>query len=156
MEDIIDQNVDQQPIDTQPADNGEKGKGGRTFTQEEVDRIIRDRLAKDRAKRTAPAEPTEAEKKEAALTARENRLSCREHLLDSGLPSSLLDAFDTSNIDKFKKAVDVVSGLIAEKAKGMEPAPLYSNLPPVIDAPTTGFERGRKRTPKQYPRHSNE
>lgn len=152
MEDIIDQNVDQQPNDTQPADNGEKGKGGRTFTQEEVDRIVRDRLAKDRAKRTAPAEPTEAEKKEAALTARENRLNCREHLMDSGLPSSLLDAFDTSDIVKFKKAVDTVSGLIAEKAKGVEPAPLYSNLPPVVDAPITGFERGTKHKPRQAAR----
>lgn len=118
------------------------------FTQAEVDRIIKERLERDRAKR-APAEPTEAEKREAALTARESRLSCREHLLDNGLPSSLLDAFDTSDVEKFKKAVDVVSGLIADKARNLEPAPLYSNLTPVIDAPVTGFERGKKHKPRQ-------
>lgn len=137
----------QQPT-TQPADNGKQGSGERLFTQEEVNNIVRDRLAKDRAKR-APAEPTEAEKREAALTARESRLSCREHLLDNGLPSSLLDAFDTSDVDKFKKAVDVVSGVIAERAKGIEPAPLYTNLPPVVDAPAAGFERGKKHKPRQ-------
>lgn len=137
----------QQPT-TQPADNGNKGGGERLFTQEEVNHIVRDRLAKDRAKR-APAEPTEAEKKEMELTARESRLSCREHLLDNGLPSSLLDAFDTSDVDKFKKAVDVVSGIIAEKAKGMEPAPLYNPDVPVSGTPATGFERGKKHTPRQ-------
>lgn len=133
---------------TQPADNGNKGGGERLFTQEEVNHIVRDRLAKDRAKRT-PAEPTEVEKREAALTARESRLSCREHLLDNGLPSSLLDAFDTSDVEKFKKAVDVVSGLIAERAKGVEPAPLYTNLPHVFGAPAEGFERGKKHKPRQ-------
>lgn len=155
MEEITNnQNVEQQPT-TQPADNGNKGNE-RTFTQAEVDRIIKERLERDRAKR-APAEPTEAEKREAALTARESRLSCREYLLDSGLPSSLLDAFDTSDVNRFKKAVDSVSGLIAERARGMEPAPLYNNqAPPTTGKPETGFERGKKHTPKQYPRHSNE
>lgn len=137
----------QQPT-TQPADNGNKGGGERLFTQEEVNHIVRDRLAKDRAKR-APAEPTEAEKREAALTARESRLSCREHLLDNGLPSSLLDAFDTSDVEKFKNAVDVVSGLIAERATGAAPAPLYDPLPPVVNAPAAGFERGKKHKPRQ-------
>lgn len=147
MEEITNnQNIDQQPT-TQPADNGNKGSG-KMFTQEEVNNIVRDRLAKDRAKR-APAEPTEAEKREAALTARESRLSCREHLLDNGLPSSLLDAFDTSDVDKFKKAVDVVSGIISEKAKGIEPAPLYNPDVPISGAPATGFERGKKHKPRQ-------
>jgi len=156
MEEIINnQNVEQQPT-TQPADNGNKGNE-RTFTQAEVDRIVKERLERDRAKRRAPAEPSEAEKKEAELTAKENRLTCREYLLDSGLPSSLLDAFDTSDINRFKKAVDSVSGLIAERARGMEPAPLYNNqVPPATGKPETGFERGKKHTPKQYPRHSNE
>ena len=136
----------QQPT-TQPADNGNKGSE-RTFTQAEVDKIIKERLERDRAKR-APAEPSEAEKKEMELTARESRLSCREHLLENGLPTSLLDAFDTSDINRFKKAVDVVTGLIADKARSLEPAPLYSNLSPVIDAPVTGFERGKKHKPRQ-------
>lgn len=147
MEEITNnRNVEQQPT-TQPADNGNKGNE-RTFTQAEVDRIIKERLERDRAKR-APAEPSEAEKREAELTARESRLSCREHLLDNGLPSSLLDAVDTSDVEKFKKAVDVVSGLIAERATGAAPAPLYDPLPPVVNAPAAGFERGKKHKPRQ-------
>ena len=142
---IIEQ-PNEQPT-TQPADKGNKGSE-KLFSQEDVNRIVKERLDRDRAKR-APTEPSEAEKQEAALTARESRLSCREHLLDKGLPSSLLDAFDTSDFEKFKKAVDVVSGLIAERAKGIEPAPLYSNLPPVVNAPAAGFVRGKKHKPRQ-------
>lgn len=157
MEEITNnQNVEQQPT-TQPADNGNKG-GGKMFTQEEVNNIVRERLAKDRAKR-APAEPTEAEKRDAELTAKENRLTCREHLLGSGLPSSLLDVLDTSNPQKFKSALDAVSRHIDELVKEqaisfMPPAPLYNPMVPVSDSSVSGFDRGVKHKPKQYPHRS--
>ena len=146
----------QQPT-TQPADNG-KGSGEKLFTQSDVDRIVRERLERDRAKRS-PAEPTEAEKKEAALTARESRLSCREHLLGSGLPSSLLDVLDTSNPQKFKSALDAVSRHVADLVKEqassfMPPAPLYNPMVPVSDSSVSGFDRGVKHKPKQYPHRS--
>lgn len=158
MEEIINnQNVEQQPT-TQPADNGKQGNE-RTFTQAEVDRIVKERLERDRAKRRAPAEPSEAEKKEMELTAKENRLTCREHLLGSGLPSSLLDVLDTSNPQKFKSALDAVSrhvaDLVKEQASGfMPPAPLYNPTVPVSDSPVSGFDRGVKHIPKQYPHRS--
>lgn len=142
---IIEQ-PNEQPT-TQPADTGNKGSE-KLFSQEDVNRIVKERLDRDRARR-APAEPSEAEKQEAALTARENRLSCREHLLDKGLPSSLLDAFDTSDFEKFKKAVDVVSELIVERARYAGPAPLYDPIVPTSGKPVTGFERGKKHKPRQ-------
>lgn len=146
----------QQPT-TQPADNGKRGSE-RTFTQAEVDRIVKERLARERAK-AAPQEPTEAEKKEAELTAKENRLTCREHLLGSGLPSSLLDVLDTSDPRKFKLALDAVSRHVADLVKEqassfMPPAPLYNPMVPVSDSPVSGFDRGVKHKPKQYPPRS--
>ena len=60
MEQENNQNNTQQP-NTQPAENGDQG-GGKLFTQEEVNTIVRDRLARERAKNTPP-EPTEEEKR---------------------------------------------------------------------------------------------
>ena len=146
MEEITNnQNVEQQPT-TQPADNGNKGNE-RTFTQAEVDRIIKERLERDRAKRS-PAEPTEAEKKEAALTARERRLDCREYLANSGCPSELLDAFDTSDINRFKKAVDTVVGVMRTNNRYV--APLYRPAESLVE-PKSGFEQGQKHKPRQFP-----
>ena len=50
-------------------------KGGRTFTQDDVNRIVSERLAHEREKLQASAKDTEREK---ALAAREARLDCRE------------------------------------------------------------------------------
>lgn len=105
------QNNNQQP-NTQPADNGEQGSG-KLFTQEEVNTIIRDRLARERAKNT-PAEPTEEEKRLNDLTIRENRLACREYVMDQGLPAKLLEVLDTSNQEDFKAKADIVSGLLRD------------------------------------------
>lgn len=111
MEQENTQNNNQQP-NTQPADNGEQGSG-KLFTQEEVNTIIRDRLARERAKNT-PSEPTEEEKRLNDLTIRENRLACREYVMDQGLPSKLLDVLDTSNQEDFKAKADIVSGLLRD------------------------------------------
>lgn len=89
---------------TQPEGNGTQAE--RTFTQEEVNRIISERLARERAK----AEPTEEEKRLADLNTRESKVTCNEWLTEKGYPdnvkSGMLEMFDTSNADSFKKNVD--------------------------------------------------
>ena len=112
MEQENNQNNTQQP-NTQPAENGDQG-GGKLFTQEEVNTIVRDRLARERAKNTPP-EPTEEEKRLKDLTDRENRISCREYVLEHGIPAQLLEVLDTSNHEEFKKKADIVSGLLKAK-----------------------------------------
>lgn len=109
MEELITQNTVQQPT-TQPADNGDQG-GGKMFTQEEVNNIVRDRLARERAKNT-PQEPTEEEKRVQDLNTRESKLACREYVMDQGLPRQLLDVLDTSNYEEFKSKADIVTGLL--------------------------------------------
>lgn len=148
MDEITDKNNEPQP-NTQPAENGNQG-GGKLFTQAEVDKIIKERLARERAK-AAPQEPTEAEKREKDLTARENRLSCRAYLMDNSLPSELLDVLDTSDIEKFRKAAATVSRLMKDQ-RPRYVGPLGIDNPRGHEgAPKSGFEPDRKHTPKHWP-----
>lgn len=78
-------------------------KGGRTFTQDDVNRIVSERLAHEREKLQASAKDDEREK---ALAAREARLDCREYLDTKGYPAALLDVLDSSDTDRFKTAVE--------------------------------------------------
>lgn len=100
MSDLINKDG-QQPTTPTPEASGGQG-GERTFTQEEVNRIVADRLARERAK----AEPSPADEREQALKAREARLDCREYLDTQGYPSALLDVLDSSDTAKFKAAVE--------------------------------------------------
>lgn len=109
MDQNTNQNNNQQP-NTQPADNGDQG-GGKLFTQEEVNNIVRDRLARERVKKF-PQEPTEEEKRLKDLNDRESRIACREYVMDQGLPQQLLDVLDTSNHEEFKNKANIVSGLL--------------------------------------------
>lgn len=140
------QNTNQEPT-TQPTDNGEQG-GGKLFTQEEVNNIIRDRLARERAK-SIPQEPTEDEKRKLELDARESKLLCREYLQQSGLPPQLADVLDTSDQEEFRKKANIVSGLLREAGKqNYIPAPL-AECEHLIDFSPAGF-KNTKHVPRQY------
>ena len=78
------------------------GDQGRTFTQDEVNKIVSERLARERAK----GEPTPQELKEKELSARENRIACREYIIDAGFSDKLLDVFPTDDVESFKASVD--------------------------------------------------
>nr|WP_325305635.1 hypothetical protein [uncultured Dysosmobacter sp.] len=110
----------QQTQDPTPGASG----GERTFTQDEVNRIVSDRLAREREKLTGQAKKDEREK---ALEAREARLDCREYLDTKGYPAALLEVLDSSDTAKFKaaadKLVELFPGLIPEKQQ-----PAYSGL----------------------------
>lgn len=88
-----------------PAVNqGEAGKG-KTFTQDEVNRIVSERLAREREKQAA--EPSETDKREQELNARESAFKCRELIAENDCyPKELLDILDTSNFDAFKRLAD--------------------------------------------------
>ena len=101
MHENTNQNGQQQPTTPTPEASGGQG-GERTFTQEEVNRIVADRLARERAK----AEPSPADEREQALKAREAKLDCREYLDAQGYPAALLDVLDSSDTAKFKASVE--------------------------------------------------
>lgn len=116
-------NTEQQPTTPTPEAKGGPGSE-RTFTQDDVNRIVSERLAREKAK----AEPSAIDERENAMRARENELKAREarlecrDFLEKGLedmdlkgynsgyaegmgPKALLDILDTSDSARFKKTV---------------------------------------------------
>lgn len=150
MEEYNNENMDQQLDNTQPAENGNQS-GGRLFSQEEVNEIIRIRLERER-KKHEPKEPTEAEKREAALLARESRLKCKEHLHEMQLPYDLLDVFDTSDVNKFDRNVQEFMRVLDKEVIARQPvAPLRSTEPENVYLNAGfGFDK-KKHEPRQFP-----
>lgn len=89
--------------------------GQKTFTQDDVNRIVQDRLAKDRAKTSE-----EVSKKEQELAAREFRLNSRQKLIDRGYPESIMEALNCSSEEAFDKALDALDGLLKERGSTLE------------------------------------
>lgn len=111
-------------LEAAKADPGVKGEGGKTFTQDDVNRIVSERLARDRADRAAA--PSPADEREAALKAREARLDCRDYLDSKKYPTALLDVLDTSDTERFKAAVDTMIGKFPGIACADEVPPPYA------------------------------
>ena len=111
---------------TQPIQAEEK-----LFTQSEVNEIVKKRLA--RVKDLGSEEQVSITDHD--LTARSNRLDCKEYLLNNGLSTALLDVIDTSNKDAFIEKVEALSGIVKEAKVNSYPAVHDSGEPITITAP---------------------
>ena len=83
----------------QAQQTGIQGDGGKTFTQEEVNRIVQERLARVKTAQEPDARELELEK-------RENAIYLREQITTQGLPDNLLEemqGMDKATIDKCLK-----------------------------------------------------
>lgn len=119
-----------------------QGTGEKTFTQDDVNRIVSDRLAKDRAKSSE-----EITKREQELLQREFRLNSRQKLIDRGFPESIMDALNCSSEETFDKALDIIDGLIKERTPSEEEkAEIAARMKAAASAP--------KFTDKSEPRRS--
>lgn len=119
-----------------------QGTGEKTFSQEDVNRIVQERLAKDRAKSSE-----ELSKKEQELLQREFRLNSRQKLIDRGFPESIMDALNCSSEETFDKALDIIEGLIKERTPSEEEkAEIAARMKAAASAP--------KFTDKSEPRRS--
>lgn len=79
------------------------GAGAKTFSQDDVNRIVGERLAKEKAKgETALAE------REQQLAQRELLLTAKEKLTENGLPVELVDALNVSSPEALEKALSIV------------------------------------------------
>ena len=81
---------------------------GRTFTQEEVNAIVRDRLAREREKAAPQTDEREQEisAREKAVFDRENLLACKEYVAENKYSERLLKLYSTENVDEFKANVE--------------------------------------------------
>ena len=85
-------------------------KGEKTFTQEDVNRIVQDRLAKERNKSSDGLSDREME-----LQKREFRLNNRQKLIDRGLSEDLMDALNCNDEKSFDRALGILDGLLKER-----------------------------------------
>lgn len=122
---------------------------GRTFTQEEVNAIVRDRLAREREKNAPQTDEREQEisAREKAVSDRENLLACKEYIAGYKYPESLLELYSTENVDEFKANVEklvktfpnVINAVSGVQVEGQSNAPFQ-----IVN---TGGEHGHGLTP---------
>lgn len=114
-------------------DSGEGGQETKTFTQEELDKIVQGRIAKERKawEKHLEDEKTEAQKletmsekekkkyqeekrikelddREAAITRRELTAQAKVQLADKGIPTELAEILNLSDAESCKKSIETV------------------------------------------------
>lgn len=82
-----------------------QGTGGKTFTQEDVNRIVQERLAKEKAKNSGEADFA---KREQELVQRELHMSAKEMLSEKGLPVQLFDALNCTDKETMEKSIATI------------------------------------------------
>ena len=111
---------------------GTQGEGGKTFTQEEVNRIVQERLARAKTAQEPDARELELEK-------RENAIYLREQIATQGLPDTLLEemqGMDKATIDKCLK-------ILAPYAKKAS-EPILNAVGPTAGGAQSGSDAIRK------------
>ncbi len=92
---------------------------GKTFTQEDVNRIVQERLAKEKGKVSSNEDfekkNAELERKQTELLERENRLNALTALRGAGYPDELADVIRCGNADELKKSMEMIDKIIKER-----------------------------------------
>lgn len=117
----------------------------KTFTQEEVNKIIQKRL---REKKENQQTAQELEARASELSKRENKLECKEYLIEKGYPKELLDIIAVTDFKEFKSKADTAYNLIAANKGNNFVAPLAS-LDNCKNPITTEFAN-TKHEPRKY------
>ena len=102
---------------TESGVEGQQGAELKTFTQDEVNRIVQERLAREKGKGTSNEE---LEKRAAELDRRERKLNAVTKLREKGLPDDLVDVLNFDTDDSLDKAIEKILELKG-KTEGAEP-----------------------------------
>ena len=144
--------VSEPAADTPAAEAEKPADSGKLFTQEEVNRIIKERLSRQKIKAN---EDQEAEyknksddlaKRETDLKAKETRFQCKEYLFSKGYSNELLEILDTNDFESFKKKADKVNAL----QHSQRVAPISVTSEKITNETGAGFAKGLKHKPKTY------
>ena len=93
---------------TEGTQTGTEGtQAERTFTQEDVNRIVQERLAKEKSRSTGNT-GDELDKRAADLDLRERKLTAREKRQENGLPDYLVDALNMNTDEDFQKSLEAI------------------------------------------------
>lgn len=97
-------------------DTQNSGTEERTFTQDDVNRIVQERLAKEKSKGNI-----ENDRRAAELDLRERRLNAIDELRKNNLPDYLVDALNMSNDETFKISLEMIKKMNEEGRAGATP-----------------------------------
>lgn len=100
------------------------GAGEKTFSQEDVNRIVGERLAKEKAKGEAALAEREQQ-----LAQRELLLTAKEKLTENGLPVELVDALNVSSNEALEKALSIVKTVLDKYKSEARPIKLSGAKP---------------------------
>lgn len=91
------------------AGNPAEGAGGneKTFTQEDVNRIVQERLARERGKPLSEAEKV-LEEREKAVEAREREIAYKALMKEKNIPDEVYEALNCTSEDTFNKALEIL------------------------------------------------
>lgn len=84
---------------------------GKTFTQEDVNRIVQERLAKEKGKGN-----DELDKRKADLDKRERRMNAIDELRKNELPDYLVDALNMETEEAFQQSMEAIKKMKGESA----------------------------------------
>lgn len=104
--------------------NPESGAGEKTFSQDDVNRIVGERLAAEKRKGEAALAEREQQ-----LAQRELLLTAKEKLTESGLPVELLDALNVSSPEAMEKSLNTVKAVIDKIKAEAPPLKIYGAKP---------------------------
>lgn len=88
-------------------------QGEKTFTQEDVNRIVQERLSREKGK-----QDEDLSKRAAELDRRERRMNAVQKLRDNGLPDYLADALNMETDDAFEESMKAVMKMKKESGGG--------------------------------------
>lgn len=106
----------------------------KTFTQEDVNRIVQERLAKERSKGTGNSDD-EMTKRAAELDQRERKIKAREELSKNGLPDYLVDALNINTDEDLQKSMEAI---IKMKGETGERPHIVGTFSPIGNAGAVG------------------
>lgn len=84
------------------------GTGEKTFTQEEVNRIVQERLSREKNKTPSEVERS-LEEREKALAAREQEITFKAALRDRDIPEDVYEALNCTSEETFNKSLEILS-----------------------------------------------
>lgn len=93
-------------------------QSGKTFTQNDVNRIVQERLAKEKGK-----VGEELDKRAAELDKRERRMNARDELRKNGLPDYLVDALNMETDEAFQQSMEAIKKMKGESPESGQPQP---------------------------------
>lgn len=102
--------------DIQQTNQQHSNTEGKTFTQDEVNRIVSERLNKEKGKINADRE-AEYSKREQELNTRELKISARETLSEKNMPSELLDVLNYTSKEDMLKSIDILEKVIKSEVE---------------------------------------